>query len=151
MAPRWRDAALVLILLGVLFAGPAGPSSALAATVPQDNGKPQDNGNLGEEIYLMVPPVNISLFDHGRPAGILTISVQLKVVDAKKRAEALRQMPRLSDLYLRKANRLSLEYFDINRPINVALLTRVYQQATDRLLKHGDARVLISNVVVQKR
>ncbi len=145
MAPRWRDAALVLILLGVLFAGPAGPSSALAATVPQDN------GDLGEEIYLMVPPVNISLFDHGRPAGILTISVQLKVVDAKKRAEALRQMPRLSDLYLRKANRLSLEYFDINRPINVALLTRVYQQATDRLLKHGDARVLISNVVVQKR
>ncbi|MFC7048165.1 hypothetical protein ACFQRH_03220 [Emcibacter nanhaiensis] len=111
----------------------------------------KDQGELGEEIYLPVAPVIVTMFSQGRPGGVLTVSSQLKILDPGKRAEAHKLMRRLVSAYTVETNRLALKYFDINRPINIALLSRVYQRATNRVLKHKEAQILISNVVVQKR
>ncbi|WP_321395357.1 hypothetical protein [Emcibacter sp.] len=110
-----------------------------------------NQGELGEEVYLPVSPVIVTMFSQGRPAGVLTVSSQLKITDSGKRADAQKQMRRLVSAYTEETNRLVIKYFDINRPVNVALLGKVFQRATNRVLKHKEAQILIANVVVQKR
>ena len=123
----------------------------LSLPFPATAEEKKDQGELGEEIYLPVAPVIVTMFTQGRPGGVLTVSSQLKITDPDKRAEAHKLMRRLVSAYTEETNRLALKYFDINKPINVALLSKVYQRATNRVLKHKEAHILISNVVVQKR
>ncbi|WP_417316678.1 hypothetical protein [Emcibacter sp.] len=129
----------------LLFFAVAVPFSGIAEE------KKGEGQQLGEEVYVPVSPVIITMFSRGRPGGVLTVSSQLKITDPEKRMDASKQMRRLVSAYTQETNRLALKYFDINEPINVALLSRVYQRATNRVLKHKEAQVLISNVVVQKR
>jgi|GEM_PF-620069 len=111
----------------------------------------EEAGEIDNETFLPVPPVNVTMFRKGRPAGSLTLVMQLKIENSEQRKEATKFMPRLSDAYARKTNRVSYEYFDVNKPVNVAFLSRVLQNETNKVLKHKDAIILISDIAVQKR
>ncbi|HRW29470.1 MAG TPA: hypothetical protein P5227_05710, partial [Emcibacteraceae bacterium] len=74
-----------------------------------------------------------------------------KIDDSEKRAEAVKILPRLKNAYMQETLKLALNFFDIDRPVNANLLSRSLQNATNIVLKHDKARVLISDVAVQKR
>ncbi|WP_417623887.1 hypothetical protein [Paremcibacter congregatus] len=121
--------------------------TALPATA---EGK-KDSGALTEEIYLTIPPYAVTMYHKGLPKGSMTIRASLRVVDGKKRAQAQKYMPRLSNAYLIETNRLSHDYFDVTRPVSVAALGDTLQIATNRVLGHEDAKLLISDVSINKR
>lgn len=111
----------------------------------------KDDAELTNEIYIDIPPVTVTMYHKGRPKGNMTVKAKLKVIDEGKRALAQKYLPRLSNAYVIESNRLSNAFFDVNRPVNIVLLGNSLQKSTDKILGHADARLLISDVVVNKR
>ncbi len=60
-------------------------------------------------------------------------------------------MPRLKNAYMQESLKLALNFFDISRPVDANILGRSLQNATNRILKHNNARVLIGDIAVQRR
>jgi len=115
-----------------------------------EEAKEEGGGELDREIYVKLPPLAVPMYHKGRPKGNITITLLLKIQDSEKRAKALKILPRLSSAYVMEANRLSHDYFDTNRPVNVAMIGDSFQIATNRILGHKEAKVFLSDVVVQK-
>ncbi len=103
-----------------------------------------------KESYINVPPLVVTMYHKGRPKGNMTVSVLVKLVDSEKRAMARKYLPRLNSAYVIEASRLSHDYFDVNQPVSVALLGDAFQIITNRVLGHQQARVFISDVIVNK-
>lgn len=102
--------------------------------------------------FVEIPPISVALYNRRkRPAGTMTVQLHLKIEDSDQRAEARKVMPRLTGAYMQETLRLALNYFDINRPINANILSRSLQKATNMVLKHDKARVLIGDIAIQKR
>lgn len=120
-----------------------------------DNAQASDEkpagGELTLEAYLEAPPIIVTMYHRGRPKGNMTITLKIKLVDDDKRAQARKYMPRLSSAFVMEASRLSYDYFDVNQPVNIALLGDSFQQVANRILGHGEAQILINDVVVRKK
>lgn len=111
----------------------------------------QSETSLATDAYISVPYFSVTMYHKGRPKGSMTVKVSLKLQDSDKREAATRFMPRLTNAYVMEANRLSHGYFDVKRPVNVAMLGDALQAVTNRVLHHKDAKILISEVVVNQR
>ena len=111
----------------------------------------KEDGNSAKESYINVPPFVVTMYHRGRPKGNMTITVLVKIVDSEKRATAQKYLPRLNSAYVIEASRLSHDYFDVKRPVNVTMLGDAFQLVTNRVLKHNQARVLISDIVVYNK
>ena len=137
-----------ICLLGALFFIPAfmAPTSAFASEE-----KKEDHGGASHEDYIKIPPVIVPMYHKGRPKGNMTITLMLKVTDSEKHDTAVKYLPRLSSAYVMESSRLSHDYFDVKRPVNIGMLGDALQVVTNAVLKHKDARVLISDVIVNKR
>ena len=81
----------------------------------------------------------------------MTVVLQLKIEDADQRTQAERIMPRLKNAYMQETLNLALNFFDVNKPVNVKFLSRSLQNVTNQILKHNQARVLIGDIAVRKR
>jgi len=121
--------------------------TAMAANSSSEEEAPED---ISE--FVEIPPISVAMYNkRKRPAGTMTVLMHLKIDDTEQRAEARKVMPRLTGAYMQETLKLALNFFDINRPINVNILSRSLQNATNMVLKHDQARVLIGDVAVQKR
>jgi len=124
---------------GVAFAGSAPPP------------KEEKEEELESE-FVPVPPISVAMYNkRKRPAGTMTVQMQLKIDDKDQRAEAQKFMPRLTSAYMQETLKLAMNFFDINKPINANILGRSLQNATNKVLKHKQARVLIGDIAIQKR
>lgn len=143
---------LKITILGLIIAA----SQSLISGVTDISGQAyaseeaKEGGELDREIYVKVPPLAVPMYHKGRPKGNMTITLLIKVQDSEKRAKAIKFLPRLSSAYVIEANRLSHDYFDVNRPVNVAMIGDSFQIATNRILGHKEAKVFLSDVVIQK-
>ncbi|VAX09063.1 hypothetical protein MNBD_ALPHA03-422 [hydrothermal vent metagenome] len=113
--------------------------------------KKADNPETTPQLYINVPPFAVTMYHKGRPKGNMTITMLIQIAEGEKHTAATRILPRLSNAYLMEANRLAHDYFDVTRPVNIGILGETFQIATNRTLGHKEARVLISDVVVNKR
>ena len=107
-----------------------------------------------EEIseFLPVPAISVAMYNkRKRPSGTMTVVLQLKIEDADQRTQAERIMPRLKNAYMQETLNLALNFFDVNKPVNIKFLSRALQNVTNQILKHNQARVLIGDIAVQKR
>ncbi len=138
--------ALLYIPAAIAISAPATASEEKA-----DAKEEADSGELTKENYITVPPIVATMYHKGRPKGNITVTLLIKLTDSEKRATAKKYLPRLNSAYVMEANRLSHDYFDIKRPVNVAMIGDAFQLVTNRTLGHKQARVLISDVVVNKR
>jgi len=134
-----------LMALIIILSGSAVSGSAVAS----EEKKPESEN--AREHYIKVPPIVIIMYHRGRPKGSMVINVLVKLSDSEKRATAQKYLPRLNSAYLMEASRLSHDYFDITRPVNVAMLGDSFQQVTNKILGHRQAQVLISDVIVNKK
>jgi len=112
---------------------------------------PAEDAELTHEVYVDIPPFSVTMYHRGAPRGSLTITARLKILDKDQRAVARKYLPRLNNAYVMAANRLSHDYFDVSRPVNVAMLGDAFQRRTDKILGHDGAKVLIADVAVYQR
>lgn len=131
----------VLVIFAITISGPLQASEEATG----------EGEKSGREQYIVVPPLAVPMYHKGRIRGNMTVTLLVKLVDEEKRDLARKYLPRLGSAYVMEANRLSHDYFDVMRPVNVAMLGDALQKVTNRLLGHKDARVLIASVIVNKR
>ncbi|MCF6216130.1 MAG: hypothetical protein L3J58_08140 [Emcibacter sp.] len=113
--------------------------------------KKTENSEATPQLYINVPPFAVTMYHKGRPKGNMTITLLVQFAEDEKHAAATKILPRLSNAYMMEASRLSHNYFDVTRPVNIGILGDTLQMATNRTLGHKEARVLISDVVINKR
>lgn len=133
---------VLLIFLACLW-------SNIVAAAPAPEAK-----EVPEEVseYVEIPPISVAMYNkRKRPAGTMTVQMQLKIDDENQRAVARKIMPRLKNAYMQETLKLALNFFDINRPVNANILGRSLQNVTNQVLKHDQARLLIGDIAVSKR
>lgn len=135
-----------LLLLGLMIISQYFASGPVLAAESE-----QDDSEVSKESYISVPPIIVTMYHRGRPKGNMTITMLVKLMDNEKRTMARKYLPRLNSAYVIEASRLSHDYFDVTRPVNVAILGDAFQLVTNRVLGHSQARVLISDVIVNNR
>src|SRR5437868_6676115 len=91
-----RSARLVLAICAA-FAG----ASVRADDNADSNGKAPAHKITQSKSFVMVEPFYTTIFDAGRPVGMLMVAIGLDIPDAKLRGEAETGMPLLRDYYLR--------------------------------------------------
>ena len=102
--------------------------------------------------FLPISPISVAMYNkRQRPNGTMTVIMQLQIEDGEQRTEAEKILPRLTNAYMQETLKLAMNFLDVNRPININMLSRVLQGVTNRILRHEHARVLIGDVAVQKR
>ncbi len=139
---------ILRICLGVMLIMPAFTPYTPAFASEE---KKEDGEKSSREDYIKVPPVIVTMYHKGRPKGNMTITLMLKITDNEKQATAVKYLPRLSSAYVMESSRLSHDYFDVKRPVNIKMLADALQVVTNAVLKHKDARVLILDVIVNNR
>lgn len=120
---------------------------SIAAPAPEAKEEPEEVSE-----YIEIPPISVAMYNkRKRPAGTMTVLMQLKIEDENQRAVARKIMPRLKNAYMQETLKLALNFFDISRPVNANILGRSLQNVTNQVLKHDQARVLIGDIAVSKR
>lgn len=139
--------ALAVSLLALALAIGSGAPAVRAAEAPSPSG---DGGGPIVDPFIELDPLAVSLIADGRLVGSLIVSASLELVDATKRPEVERNMPRLHDAYLREMTSFGERRTRVDRPIDVDALGQALQRATDRHLGPGAATVLILFATVRK-
>lgn len=102
--------------------------------------------------FLPVSPISVVMYNkRKRPNGTMTVLMQLQIEDGEQMTEATKILPCLTNAYMQETLKLDMNFLDVNRSININMLSRVLQGITNRILRHEPARVLIGDVAVQKR
>lgn len=134
-----RSAALLIVLAGLLAA------NALHAA---DDKKPEHKITQSKS-YIMLEPFYTTIYDEGRPAGLLMVAIGLDIPDDELRGEANRGMPLLRDDYVRSLTAFAATAGRIWRQPDVNEIGDRLQRVTDRALHRTGARVLLAQVAIR--
>lgn len=135
---------LLFIICSTFFL--ANVASAAGSSAPPEEVEEE----VGE--FLPIEPISVAMYNkRKRPAGTMTVIMQLHIEDKDQMKEAIKIMPRLKNAYMQETLKLALNFFEISRPVNANLLGRSLQNVTNMVLKHDKARVLIGDIAIQKR
>jgi hypothetical protein len=98
------------------------------------------------ESYMMIEPMYATVFDAGRPSGMLMVAIGLDIPNSQLRSDATRAMPLLRDDYLRNLmNYCSAAVVPSEQP-DVTQIAERLQRVTNRALHKKGARVLLAEV-----
>lgn len=124
----------------------------LALTAPalaDDAQKAPTHKETQSESFMMVEPMYATVFDAGRPSGMLMVAIGLDIPNEKLRNDATRAMPLLRDDYLRNLmNFTSAAVRPWEQPDVTEIAARL-QRVTDRALKKTGAKVLLAEVAMR--
>jgi flagellar basal body-associated protein FliL len=146
-------AVISMLALGAALAGPASAagSSSSSSSAQQQAPATRQERLTSAESFLPMPTLSAGVLQRSATRGTIIIDMGIDVPD-----EALRQRARLNAPRLRDALRTALAtysstyYRDRTAP-DPDELTRLLQQAIDRTLGGAGARVLLVNIIYQRR
>ena len=101
------------------------------------------------ESYMMLEPLYATVFDAGRPSGMLMVAIGLDIPDAKLRGAADRAMPLLRDDYLRNLMNFTAAAVRPWEQPDVSEIAARLQRVTDRALHRTGAKVLLAQVAMR--
>lgn len=137
----------VLTTLALLaLAGPAAAQSGSSAAPAT-----RQERLTSAESYLPLPTLSAGVLQRQSTRGVLIVDMGLDIPDQALRRQARLNQPRLRDaLRTALATYASTYYRDRTAP-SPAELTRLLQQSVDRTLGAPGARVLLANIIYQRR
>jgi flagellar basal body-associated protein FliL len=146
-------AIISMLALGAALAGPASAAGSSSSSSPSQQQAPATRQErlTSAESFLPMPTLSAGVLQRSATRGTIIIDMGIDVPD-----EALRQRARLNAPRLRDALRTALAtysstyYRDRTAP-DPDELTRLLQQAIDRTLGGAGARVLLVNIIYQRR
>jgi len=112
-----------------------------------------DSEKEGEEagpIFVEVPPVSVPLVRGPYLHGRVFVRLSLGVDSQQAQAAVEKQLPRLESAYLDRMSALAQYHIAPDRAVEVPLVARALQQATDKILEPGMAEVLIQETAVRR-
>lgn len=111
---------------------------------------PADQPKLGEQRYIMLEPLTVSVLRDARVRGLLSVDLTLELARHDERAAIERIMPRLRDQLMLTLTQLAANRLDIDRPLDLPTLTAALQQVIDRVIGESKARLLIGGATVRR-
>jgi hypothetical protein len=134
------------------FATFAGPAAASGSSSTQQQAPATRQERLtSAESYLPLPTLSAGVLQRQSTRGTIVIDIGLDIPDAELRRRARANEPRLRDgLRTALATYASTYYRDRTAP-EPEVLTRLLQLAVDRVLGVSGARVLLANIIYQRR
>ena len=137
----------------VLAAALALALAAPAEAQPKSKAAPPDRQQrlTSAASYMPMPTLSAAVLQRNASRGTLVVDMGIDVPDEALRARARANEPRLRDaLRTALAAYASTYYRDRTAP-DPAQLTRLMQTAVDRTLGARGARVLLTNIIYQRR
>lgn len=146
----------VLAILALCAALAAGPAAAAgggggAGSSQQQAPATRQERLTSAESFLPMPTLSAGVLQRNASRGTLVVDMGIDVLDADLRQRARLNAPRLRDaLRTALATYATTFYRDRTAP-SPDELTRLFQQAVDRTLGTQGARVLLVNIIYQRR
>ena len=138
------------ILALLFFAIAAGPALAQPSGEDQAPASRQERLTSADS-YMPLPTLSAGVLQRYATNGTIVVDMGLDIPDAALRARAQANTPRLRDaLRTALATYASTYYRDRTAP-DPTQMTRLMQQAVDRVLGAPGARVLLANIIYQRR
>lgn len=138
------------LLFGV-FAVVALPAAAQSHGAPAQAPATRQERLTSAVTYLPMPTLSAGVLQRYSTAGTIVVDMGLDIPDEALRRRARLNEPRLRDgLRTALANYATTYYRDRTAP-EPAVITRLMQQAIDRVLGAPGARVLLANIIYQRR
>lgn len=117
-----------------------------------------DENNIGETIaaldlgdtfdekssHVRIDPFNVAIIQDNKVLGTLYVLVDLETGGRSKNVGVIKYRPRLRDAYLKTLSRYANNQIDPKRPVNVKLVKRLLQRATDNILGDESPDVVVS-------
>lgn len=138
---------MFLVLALFAFAGPA----HAAGGGGEGGGASRDKRITSAESYLPIYGLSTTIMQDYAPAGMIMIDFGLDVPDAALRARAQRMLPRLKD-----SARAAIAEYAFSRQRaggapDAEQIVRMLQRNVDQTLGAPGAKVLLANLMIQRR
>jgi hypothetical protein len=145
---RW----LVNLLAILLLAASAGPGLAQehGGAQPQAPASRQERLTSAES-FIPVPTLSAAVLRRRSARGAIVVDMGLDVPEAMLRRRAQINGPRVRDALRTALATYATTYYRDRTAPDPAILTRLMQQAIDRTLGAPGARVLLVNIIYQRR
>jgi hypothetical protein len=145
-----RRRAILIAVLTALSAGPASASGGGSGAAEQAPATRQERLTSAES-FLPQPTLSSSVLQRHSTAGTIIVDMGLDVPDAELRRRAQVNAPRVRDALRTALATYASTYYRDRRAPDPTTLTRLLQQAVDRVLGAQGAQVLLVNVIYQRR
>ena len=100
--------------------------------------------------FFELPSISVSVIRDARVRGIFTVSMGLEVDSLDWRLRVRKMIPRLSHEYHTVMAQFAAARLKMGRVIDMDLLERLFQNATDRVLGADQARIMVTNALARK-
>ena len=124
-------------------------ASARADDDADSNSKGPKHKVTQSKSFVMVEPFYTTIYDAGRPIGMLMVAIGLDIPDAELRSQAERGMPLLRDYYLRNLLNFSATAVRAWQQPDVNEVAGRLQRVTDRALRRPGAKVLMAQLAIR--
>jgi len=100
--------------------------------------------------HVRIEPFNLSIIQNNKVLGMMYVALDLETGDRSLNFGVVKHRPKLRDAYLSTLTRYGSTQMDPSKPVNVMLVKRLLQRATDNVLGESSAKVVISAVHITK-
>ena len=140
------------ILVAALFAALAGPAVAQEhGSAPQQAPASRQERLTSAESFVPMPTLSAGVLQRHSTAGTIVVDMGLDIPDADLRWRAQTNAPRLRDALRTALASYATTYYRDRTAPDPTTLTRLMQQSIDRVLGAQGARVLLVNIIYQRR
>jgi len=148
---RMRTPLLAVVMLAAL-AAPAAAAGGSSSTPAQEQARATRQERLtSAESFMPLPTLSAGVLQRQSTQGTIVLDLGLDIPDAELRHRARLNEPRLRDaLRTALATYASTYYRDRTAP-DPTQLTRLLQQSIDRTLGAAGARIILVNIIYQRR
>lgn len=133
------------------FAGLASAGPAAAQHGKQQAPPDRQQRLTSAESFLPMPTLSAGVIQRNVSRGTIIVDLGLDVPDAALRSRANANAPRLRDALRTAISLYAGTYYRDRTAPDPAVLTRLLQQSVDRTLGAAGARVLLTNIIYQRR
>ncbi|MGE0829668.1 MAG: Tat pathway signal protein [Hyphomonadaceae bacterium] len=141
----------LIVLAAAALAASAAPASAQHGGGSEQQDRGNERALTSAVSYVALPTFSSGVIGRLRSTGTLVVDVGLDIPDAGLRARANAMGPRLRDGLRTALSTYANTYYRDGAAPDPAQMARLMQTAVDRTLGRAGARLLIANVVYQRR
>jgi flagellar basal body-associated protein FliL len=144
---RFARRFLICVALASVLAAPAAAQPAHGQAAPPD----RQSRLTSAASYMPISTLSAGVLQRYTTSGTIIVDMGLDIPDAALRSRAEANAPRLRDALRTAIATYATTYYRLNAAPDPAQLARLMQSAVDRTLGAPGARVLLTNIIYQRR
>ncbi len=146
-----RRIAAALLILAASAAPAAAAGASTSSAAPEQAPASRQERLTSAASFLPMPTLSAGVLQRHASLGTIVVDMGLDIPDADLRRRAQLNGPRIRDALRTALATYSSTYYRDRTAPDPATMTRLLQQSVDRVLGAEGARVLLVNIIYQRR